>query len=64
MTSHGYHRFSDDVRQVSADREIPIQTGEAESGARDEAPANSEESAKDPDEKSDYRQIDGADMGP
>ena len=46
------------------DPEEFFQTGEAESGARDEAPANSEESAKDPDEKSDYRQIDGADMGP
>ena len=64
VTSHGDHRFSDDVRQIGADREIPIQTGEAESRARDEAPANSEESAKDPDEKSDYGQIDGADMGP
>jgi hypothetical protein len=60
----GHHRFSDDVRQISADCKIPVQTGEAESGARDEAPAHSEESAKNADKKSDYRQIDGIDMGP
>ena len=64
MPSGRNNRFAHNVSEVSADSEIPIQTGEAEGRARDEAPANSEESAKDPDEKSDYRQIDGADMGP
>ena len=39
MPFRGHHRFSDDVRQISADCKIPIQAGEAEGGARDEAPA-------------------------
>jgi len=52
------------VCQIGADCKIPVQTGEAEGGARDEAPAYSEESTKNADKKSDYRQIDGIDMGP
>jgi hypothetical protein len=64
MAPRGDDGLSDNVRQVGADREIPIQTGETEGRAGDEASTDAEESAKNADDKSDYRQIDGTDMSP
>src|SRR4051812_21847770 len=48
--------------QIRSDGEIPIEPDRAQSRARDEAPANSEKSAQDADQKSNRSQIDRADM--
>src|SRR2546423_15533049 len=62
VPSYRHHGFSDDVRQIGADCEIPVQTGEAQCRPRDETSTPSEESAKNADDKSGGRQIDGTDV--
>ena len=52
------------MRQIGTDREIPVQTDEAQGGARNEAPAHSKEPAKDSDEEPYNDQVDRADVGP
>jgi len=52
------------VREISADRKIPVQTDQAEGGARNEAAAHSKEPAKNPDEETYNDKIDRADVRP
>ena len=59
-----YHRLSDDVREIGADREIPIQADQAQGGASNETPTNPKESAENPDHKSDNHKVDWADVRP
>ena len=56
------HRFADNVGEIGPDGEIPIQTDRAKSRTGNETPAHPEESAENPDEKANDREIDRADV--
>src|ERR1043165_9491910 len=62
MPFRGHDRFANDVSEVSADRETPIQDHRAERRSCDETPADSKKSAKNPNQKPDHHQIDRADI--
>ena len=57
-----HHRFADDVGEIGADREVPIQTDQAQRRTGDKAAAHSEKSTQDADEKSDDGQINRTDV--
>jgi hypothetical protein len=59
-----HHRFSDDVRKVSTDGEIPIQTDETQGRTGDKAPAHSKKPAEDANEEPNDDQIDRTDVRP
>ena len=62
MTFGRDDRFADDVRQVGADDEIPIQSDRAQSRAGDEASADAEEPAEQADEEADKNEIERVDV--
>ena len=64
MPPRRHHRFAHDVRQISADREISVQTDQAQRGAGNETPAYSKKSAENPDKETYNNKIDRADVRP
>ena len=52
------------MREIGADREIPVQTNEAQGGARNETSSNPKKSTENPNKKPYNDQIDRADVGP
>ena len=55
MAFRGHDRFADDVGEIGADGEIPMQPDRAQRRAGDETSADAEKSAENADEKSDDR---------
>ena len=62
MPFRRHHRFANDVGEVGADREIPIQSDGAQGRPGNKTAADAEESTENPDHKSDNREIDRADV--
>ena len=62
MTFRGHDRFSDDMREIGADGEIPVQPDSAQGRTGDETAADAEKPAKYADHKSDDSEIDWADL--
>ena len=55
MALRGDDRFADDVREIGADREIPVHPDRAQRRTGDETSADAEKTAQDADQKSDDR---------
>src|SRR3954452_4090252 len=62
MTFGGNDRFADDVSEVGADSEVPIDPDGAQRGTGNETSTNPEESTEDANNKPDNHKIDGADV--
>ena len=62
MTFRRDDRFADDVREIGADREIPMQPDRAQRRTGDETAADAEKTAEDSDQETDDREIDRADL--
>ena len=62
MLSHRHDRFANDVREVRADSEIPVQSHDAQRRAGNETPADSEKAAQNPDHKPHDDEINRADV--
>ena len=62
MTFRRDDRFADDVREIGADRKIPVQPDRAQRRAGNETPADAEKPAEDSDQKTNDREINRADL--
>ena len=62
MLSHRHHRFADNVGEIGADREVPIQSDRAQSRPGNETAAYPEKAAENADYESDDDQINRADV--
>src|SRR5437667_7057425 len=62
MLSHGHHRFTDNVGEIGADREVPIQSDCAQSRPGNETAAYPEKAAENANYESDDNQINRADV--
>src|SRR4029077_4828836 len=62
MLSHGHHRFADNVGEIGADREVPIQSDRAQSRPGNETAAYPKKAAENADYESDDDKINRADV--
>jgi hypothetical protein len=62
MLSHRHDRFADNVGEIGANREVPIQSNRAQSRAGNETAAYPEKAAENADYESDDDQINRADV--
>src|ERR1041385_8784275 len=62
MAARGHHRFADNVREISPDRKIPIQTHQPQRRPGDKTSAHTKKSTENADDEADNRQIDRANL--
>src|SRR5438094_10626399 len=62
MAARGHHRFADDVREISPDGNIPIQTDQSQRRPGDKTSAHAKKSTENANDKTDNDQINRANL--